>query len=459
MRTHWNKQSPPSLRKPLQLSREQMVSKPDFREAKHTSKERFSWGRAALSALSLVGVSSGVLVGSVSQAANADLPAQVLDSSVDLSHQAECSLVLVDYFKPSKSDDPMPHGDKVQGTAELLGVTREISRVQVEGSFDNELHRLRKEMLKSMDAEALSPDDRLRALKRFAEDGAVSFVRTKSHYLDDLNSYSRSVANFSLAYDKAKLVEDIYEELQPAWSGREKDEEKVEKARLRLEAVSSALGQSYEEVLSESTDIHGPARQRLQQSLIELVNSSLDLSPELAEARSDWKRAVTDFEASHNSVVIAAGNSAPVAKNLMRDNGGHALNLPADFETNLLELEEVTSVGAVEHRTASNYDGNIEIPAVYGSKAQGVDIYAFGGFTSADGRDAEGTSFAAPRVSTTMTAVHCTHPEMTSAEVQDYIISEFGRGMEPVSQVGETVLDLQSAEGFVRLTSPDSVGP
>ena len=58
-----------------------------------------------------------------------------------------------------------------------------------------------------------------------------------------------------------------------------------------------------------------------------------------------------------------------------------------------------------------------------------------------------------------MTAVHCTHPEMTSLQVRDYIINEFGRGMEPVSQVGEIVLDLQSAEAFVRLTSPDSVGP
>ena len=459
MRTHWNRQSPPQLPKPLVLSREQVLSKPDFREAKHTSKERFSWGRTALGALSLVGVSSGILAGSVSEAVNVDLPAQTSDSGVDLNHQKECSLVLVDYFESSNSDDPVPHGDKVQGTAELLGVTREISRVQVEGSFDTALHGLRQDMLRSLDAEGLSPDDRLGALKSFAEDGAVSFVRAKSHHLDNLRGWSRSAVNFSLAYDKAKLVEDIFEELQPAWSGREKDEERVERARLRLEAVSSALGPRLEELLSESSDVHGPARQRLQQSLIDLVSSSIDQSPELAEARSDWKRAVADFEASHNSVVIAAGNSAHVAKNLKRDNGGHALALPDDFETSLLEIDEVTSVGAVEHRIASNYDGNIEIPAVYGSKAQGVDIYAFGGFTSADGRDAEGTSFAAPRVSTTMTAVHCTHPEMTSLQVQDYIINEFGRGMEPVSQVGEIVLDLQSAEAFVRLTSPDSVGP
>ena len=94
MRTHWNRQSPPQLPKPLLLSREQVLSKPDFREAKHTSKERFSWGRTALGALSLVGVSSGILAGSVSEAVNVDLPAQTSDSGVDLNHQKECSLVL-----------------------------------------------------------------------------------------------------------------------------------------------------------------------------------------------------------------------------------------------------------------------------------------------------------------------------------------------------------------------------
>ena len=284
-------------------------------------------------------------------------------------------------------------------------------------------------------------------------------METKSQYLDDLDGYGRSVANFSLAYDKAKLVEDIYEELQPAWSRGEKDEEQVEKARRRLEAVSSALGQSSSEILSENSDVSGPARQQLQQSLVDLVSSSIDQSSQLAAARADWKRAVTTFETGHNSVVIAAGNSAHVAKNMRRENGGRSLELPDDFETSLIEIEQVTSVGAVEHRTTGNYDGNIELPAVYGSKAKGVDIYAFGGFTSTDGKQTQGTSFAAPRTSTTMTAVHCTHQEMTSDQVQEYIISEFGRGMQPVSQVGETVLDLQLAEAFVRSASPDSVGP
>ena len=128
-----------------------------------------------------------------------------------------------------------------------------------------------------------------------------------------------------------------------------------------------------------------------------------------------WDDAVEGFEKNNNSVVISAGNEGTVEEDLESSIGNRQLRLPTDFETNVLENDLVTSVGAVDGRGTTR--------SAYSSESSGVDIYANGSLTLGEDFEASGTSFSSPRVGVTMAELHRLYPDMTSQQVESLMLS------------------------------------
>lgn len=163
---------------------------------------------------------------------------------------------------------------------------------------------------------------------------------------------------------------------------------------------------------------------RLQQSLIDFVSETWNQDPQLPELQKAFHRAVQEFESGHNSVVIAAGNEGLIEPTLEMQSRSD-LQVPADFEQNILESPEATHVGAT-----IILDG-IEAPARYSSTWPGVEFYVSGDevpgaeFDDSKGLGKSGSSLAAPRVGSLMAEIHHRHPEYSSRQVETAVSEQF----------------------------------
>ncbi len=126
--------------------------------------------------------------------------------------------------------------------------------------------------------------------------------------------------------------------------------------------------------------------------LVEMASQTTH-DPRLQAARQEFAQAVRDFEADHNSVVVAAGNDGKMA--------GWA----PGFTLSDLVTPETTVVGALGGGKPAVYNG------------AGSTLLAQGGYLVA-GQEIHGTSFAAPSVAAAMASAHGRSPLASSAEIE-----------------------------------------
>lgn len=245
----------------------------------------------------------------------------------------------------------------------------------------------------------------------------------------------QSVLNLSSGMCKAQMVGLLYEEASRAWASRETAQARQGETVARN--LCSVLDVDPEALLAGADG----ARASFQQALVDRVDSVWNSDTRIDDWRARFQRAVKDFEAPHNSVVIAAGNEGLVKPRLEMESGGE-LAVPSDFEENVLAGPEVTSVGAT-----IILDG-AEAPARYSSSWPGVKFYASGDavlgqeFDDAKGLGEAGSSLAAPRVAALMARLHAAWPGLESEQVEALAAQEFASG--PASMV-----DTRRALGFL----------
>lgn len=257
-----------------------------------------------------------------------------------------------------------------------------------------------------------------------------------------------SAANLSLGISQASITEDLYAK---PFSAIQSDDPQVRmKGETMIRNQARAFELDPDKLLSEDPSVHGPERRRLQQGLADRARFIIDEHPVVQGARRRYDQAVSDFEANNNSVVISAGNDGEIKQRLEDMNHGRSIRTGPNFGQNILENDEVTSVGAT--RWYRNNGELSEQVAGYSSESTGVDIYASGsvGFgNTRENAESWGTSFAAPRVAGTMAELHRKHPEMTSSQIENLMKQQLTHGLN--TSGGEVqVLDYNRSFEFLR---------
>lgn len=253
---------------------------------------------------------------------------------------------------------------------------------------------------------------------------------------DELNGLTEAglkgtALNLSRGSGKAQIMDDLYERLRLGWDSTAHPQS-VQVGERRVRKLAPALGVDAEAVLADK----GDARARLQKSLLGLIDEGT-ADEKVVIARSAYDKAVNDFEANGNSVVVAAANSGKVLRTMERDAPG--VTVAPDFFKNVLANDQVTTVGA------TRMSGTSKSIADYTNPDPGIDIYANGTYG-----DSEGTSFATPRVASVMAELHRRNPNASSAEVEAMMkqqlagtLGDFG------SWTKAPVLDETAAEGWL----------
>ena len=146
----------------------------------------------------------------------------------------------------------------------------------------------------------------------------------------------------------ARIVDELYGLPMRALSNESGKEtpRSQEQAKTSLRNQALAFGLDPNKILSEDPKVSGPERQKLVQGLINVTSNTIEKSPDIQNSKKGFDQAVKDFEANNNSVVIAAGNEGQHLERLSKTIGDRELKLPSDFTKNILENEDVTSVGA-----------------------------------------------------------------------------------------------------------------
>lgn len=316
------------------------------------------------------------------------------------------SLIVSDVFQGSDLDS---HGGAVVSAARSVGYSGSIFTQQAAGQSVPELEEAyaATELIATpgMSSQAL-----LKAINKFAVGPPIHMLKTGAEEVQRANQSgaSHSVLNLSSGTCKAQVTNMLY--------GLAKGPEVATN-------YAGLFDLDLQKLSDPDPSVSALERHKLQQSLVDAVDKAWGADPRLASLGAEFANSVKEFESRKNSVVIAAGNEGLIQPRLEQSTGG-TLRVPADFEQNVLECQEVTSVGAT-----IILDG-VEAPARYSSHGPGVDVYASGDkvmgreFDPATGLADAGTSIAAPRIAGVMAELHLQNSELGSEGVEQ-LLGEF----------------------------------
>lgn len=351
---------------------------------------------------------------------------------------------------PAELSNPArnPHGVQVARTARRQGF-----QGQIVGS--EELTTRRQQTAyghrNNLSTPNSSREQVLRDVRGYAENITSGLLDGRSDRLDQMRQQGarNSAVNFSQGESRASTTSALYDSAAREWS---RDPRLTPVDRLMAgNAVNNyarAFGLDAGKLRDSDPRVNGPERQRLQQRLAGLVDQTYNTSPTLRNSQQRYDRAVNQFEAGRNSVVVSAGNEFSYLDKMAADAGGRRINAGENFTHNVLENDAVTSVGAT--RWYQNGNSLREVRAGYSSRGAGVDIYASGSLGNNDHSrmDSAGTSIAAPRVAATMAELHRRTPRMSSAQVEQLMRDNLTHGLSD-SRGQMEVLDHQRTANFL----------
>jgi len=320
-------------------------------------------------------------------------------------------LQIVDFFEPSPGG--IPHG---------FHVTNAALATEYQGPIQATQAPLEPRHLGFLAVPYLPAASTLQNLDLLTQSNTALPALAAASTLQRLTNagVSQTVTNLSWGAAPADTVDHVYQNLRLGWTPAVDGESDLQvRARQEGGAVLGNLARAFdvplEDLTHQDAQVSGPARQQLQQHLIDRVeeanrHASLDLPRAAVRSLADA------YEGNHNSLVVAAGNQGQLLEIMEADNGGRTLSTGPDFFTSVLAVPNATVVGSL----APLSDGSLG-SADYSSPSPNVDVNAWGRLT--DG--VEGTSFAAPRVAALMQQLHVQNPTATSAQVEEMMMEQF----------------------------------
>lgn len=293
----------------------------------------------------------------------------------------------------------------------------------------------------------LDQEAALSALDMLVTNSAGGLLDQKARVLDGLtcDGVNGSAVNFSQGTSPARIVGNLYREIEPVLSGQTSSLDPASLAQ--REAMLANLGTAFsvdpQALSSDDQTIRQQAQQSLVQGLVDRVSQAFD-SPWVAGSEQRYEAAVGRFEAANNSVVVSAGNEGLIAPQLTQAIGD--LSFPEGFDRNVLDAGGATAVGAT--RWFANGGELEERLATYSNPAE---VYASGSVATAEPEvaGALGSSFASPRLAAVLAQVHGQNPDLSSDQAVTQVQEEMTHPL-PTSEGEVLVLDYSRVYEFLQ---------
>lgn len=307
------------------------------------------------------------------------------------------TLQIVDEFTAEAGPFPIPsHGENVTNAVLNTGYRGLINKVPLRRA------RFLSETLAQPD---LSPHQTLAALDLEVQSASTSIAQAALRNLDFQTraGVRHTVTNFSLQAGPAYVALRLYLKIRLAWVAPEPTATPEQLGeRVDGQFLSENLARAWK-IDPQSLGHSGPARLRFQQNLIQRTQQA-NHSPAMNLLHRQLRSSVEGYQAGHNSVVAAAGNSGQLGALMRHDNGGSDLQFPLDYFDNVLSAPDVITVGASQ--------------AAYSNPSARVHLLAAGTFSPS----MEGTSFAAPLIAVQMQELHNRYPQWSSSKVAHLLL-------------------------------------
>lgn len=336
---------------------------------------------------------------------------------------------------------PNAHGDNVVAAARQAGFSGPVDQVQINGR--------EADGRKILDAQArmnnpdATPQQFLESLDSYAVNKQVAFYHATADGMRELtNNGARDGAlNISRNQSKAELTRGTWNFLT-----KTDDQGQMENGQALSNAVD-AFGIDRERLFSDDPKVAGPETRLLQQRLADRIGGAVNSSPEVKEARREYRQAASELRRNNVSVVVSSGNEGQVKGQLLNSAfqgqapGKAQLLTGSSFYDNPLSGPGVTTVGAADFT-----GGRPEVMAD-SSPSKNVSVFANGHVQAGSGEREHGTSFSAPVVAAALAKQHglaSVNPDQARDMVMSQSHQEAG--------LPAPVLDPEQLRGFLDST-------
>lgn len=292
------------------------------------------------------------------------------------------------------------HGNMVVEAARQAGFSGPIDTVNINGrAADGQAIVAAQER---MNAPGATPQQFLEAVDSYAVNKQVGFYHATTDAVRDLAaSGARDGAlNISRNQSKAELTRDTWNFLT-----KTDDQGNMVNGQALNNAID-AFGIDRDRIASDDARVAGPETRLLQQRLADRIGGAVNSSPDVKQARGEFRQALGDLRRQNVSVVVSSGNQGQVKQDLLGSAfqgaapKGAQLLTGRSFYDNPLSGPGVTTVGA-----AGFANGKAEVMAD-SSPSKNVSVFADGNVRAADGKTEHGTSFSAPVVAAALAKQH-----------------------------------------------------
>jgi hypothetical protein len=317
------------------------------------------------------------------------------------------NLVEVDPFVPTPDLGWLAHGQICEDAARNVGFKGRIVSRQM-GSDDPADIKQRQQGVATMN-NADPKQTKQQFLHGFDQvniSSEASLLKSTTGQLQDLKKAgtNHSAVNISMGSSKASLSTDRIQQAADAFAASHQTG--------HLNALASNYAKAFnvdtDKLMGDDKKASAKEWAKLDQGIINRVNSGLNGSSEVKQAKGNYDEAVQSMDPLKNSVVVAGEESGQV-QGLAR---AEHLQLPKDFYDNALSDKDnitVSAAGSQKHPHSTN-------ASAYVNRSSNTAVFADG---QQDGY--QGTSFAAPRVAAMAATLQKQHPEMSNAEVRQQI--------------------------------------
>lgn len=356
-------------------------------------------------------------------------PGFLLGSPSEAPLRRENVLRIVDHFMAPPFD--LSHGEQVERSARQSGYQGPVQRTEL--TKDPMTEDVTQASFRALGGGELSPEETRAALNRGMVGAQVGLLNGAAQVLnaDARAGVSNSVTNLSLGSGPANVAQSVYREARQGWGPaptppalndipelqemHRQDRASYERSKQTMTNLANAWGIDPKVLSDPDPAVHGPARQRFQQHLLDAAQASSE-SPSVQAAQKNYQRAETAYTANNNSVVVSAGNWGSLLDDMRADNGNRELKVDPDFHRNVLVGDNSISVGALD------LDPKTGAPRVapYSNRDSEVDVYAYGTVPGANG-----TSFAAPRVAAVAQALRLQNPNASQETIRREVLRVF----------------------------------
>lgn len=331
--------------------------------------------------------------------------AQPIDQFLSSAPQAE--IAVIDVFAKS-GESTLMHGDMVKSVITRSGIAEEKVL-----KLDNQDDANTSAMLSDLSWNS-GPEPVDQRLDAYIELSAIHLLETTNGKLNGiLNSPESHIRVINQSQGKSRV--DIFQLMSGYLFSAKNDEDEKE------QLLPSALGQNLSKALDVKFEEPEQWGKQLRQKLINHVDQVVDNSPLVAEARQEHVELLDKLRERGVLVVTSAGNNHDEMTALEEQ----GFSVPEDFDDDITAVGHKFVVGAINF--GDKNDPSDDKLAEFSSQYEEVNAWAQGVQVQTDAGLKNGTSFAAPILTSAAAKLVNQHPDWSTDQLEEALLADFAK--------------------------------